>query len=92
MTATACAVLIFSIQLTTPKHRMLGREPAFNNRRCFRTQRSQGAHRNPVASAGYEAAADTHVADTEDRKSERVLEKASQRCFMIVAVDADDAH
>jgi adenylate cyclase len=38
------------------------------------------------------APADTHVAAIEDRKSERVLEKASQRCFMIVAVDADDAH
>ena len=38
------------------------------------------------------APADTHVAATEDRKSERVLEKTSQRCFMIVAVDADDAH
>ena len=38
------------------------------------------------------ATADTHVAAIEDRKSERILEKASQRCFMIVAVDADDAH
>src|SRR6516165_2531925 len=36
--------------------------------------------------------ADTHVAPTEDRKSERILEKTSQRCFMIVAVDADHAH
>jgi hypothetical protein len=35
--------------------------------------------------------ADTQVAPIEDRKSERVLEKTSQRCFMIVAVGADDA-
>ena len=38
------------------------------------------------------APADTHVAAIEDRKSERVLEKTTERCFMIVAVDADDAH
>jgi hypothetical protein len=38
------------------------------------------------------APTDTHVATAKIRKSERVLEKTSQRCFMIVAVDADDAH
>ena len=38
------------------------------------------------------APADAHVAAIEDRKSERVLEKTSQGCFMVVAVDADDAH
>ena len=38
------------------------------------------------------ASADTHVAPIEDGKSERVLEKTSQWCFMIVAVGADDAH
>jgi len=38
------------------------------------------------------APADTHVAPIEDWKGERVLERTSQRCFMIVAVDADNAH
>ena len=38
------------------------------------------------------APADTDVAPSKDRKSERVLEKTSQRCFMIVAVGADNTH
>ena len=38
------------------------------------------------------APADAHVAPIEDRKSKRVLKKTSQRCFMIVAIGADDAH
>src|SRR6202035_4934620 len=35
---------------------------------------------------------DTNIASIEDRKRERVLQETSQRGFMVVAVDAYDAH
>ena len=35
---------------------------------------------------------DTHIAAVEDRKRERVLQKTSQRGFMVIAVCADDEH
>src|SRR5712671_5854430 len=35
---------------------------------------------------------DTHIATAEVWKRERVLQKTSQRGFMVIAVDADDAH
>jgi acetolactate synthase regulatory subunit len=35
---------------------------------------------------------DTNIASIEDRKRERVLQETSQRGFIVVAVDADDAH
>jgi hypothetical protein len=34
---------------------------------------------------------DTNIASIEDRKRERVLQETTQRGFMIIAVDADDA-
>ena len=38
------------------------------------------------------ASADAHVAAIEDRKSERVLEKTSERCLIVIAVDANNTH
>ena len=35
---------------------------------------------------------DTNIASIEDRKRERVLQETSQRGFMVIAVDAYDAH
>src|SRR6266852_6718144 len=35
---------------------------------------------------------DANIATVEDRKRERLLQKTSQRSFMVIAFDADDAH
>src|SRR5262245_7287676 len=87
-TATLCsALMIPTSQSKTPPLACLDNEA--------RLRRSAGSKRIVVASLQHRvqlSPPDAHITAVEDRQRERILQQASERSFVIIAFDADDAH
>src|SRR5258705_9125852 len=88
-----CCAHDFTDLLTSYTERLGGR-PA-SDHTCdasSRTAREQGLVVRSLQHGMKLTPSDANIATVEDRKRERVLQKTSERGFMVIAVDADDAH
>jgi hypothetical protein len=88
-----CCAHDFTDLLTSYTERLGGRPPSDHT--CdasSRTAREQGLVVRSLQHGMKLTPSNANIATVEDRKRERVLQKTSQRGFMVIAVDADDAH